>query len=233
MLMTLHSPYLRAAFPNNPDWLKRFNNLEKGLSDGERESWQQAFETFLRKVTHRRARPILLKSPTHTGRVRWLRRIFPGAKFIHIARNPYEVYSSTLHLQRILFRDNAFTDQPPRDLEESVLSTYLDLYQAWHLQKALIPEADRFEMKFEDLTADPVAQVQRIYEHFGWPGKDQAAERLAEDAAAQRTYQRNRYELTEAERRTIADRWGAAFRRYGYATGFETSPESTAQASSS
>lgn len=229
LLLTLHSPYLRAAFPNAPDWLSRFNNLEKALSAAELEAWRQALVGFLRRISLRRPRPILLKSPSHTGRVRLLRRMFPGARFIHIARNPHEVFASTRHLQRVLFRDNAFTDEPPRDLDEFVLSTYLDLYQGWHLQKALIPEAERYELRFEDLVADPVGALTQLYSHLGFSGADRIAEWLGPELASHRNYRRNEYVLTDDERRTVADRWGVAFRRYGYATGFET----TAQASSS
>jgi hypothetical protein len=38
---------------------------------------------------------LVLKSPPHTARVRLLREIFPGAKFVHISRDPYEIYQST------------------------------------------------------------------------------------------------------------------------------------------
>jgi len=216
LLLTLHSPYLRVAFPNAPDWLSRFNNLERGLSPREFENWRNAFQRFLKKITVRRNRPILLKSPSHTGRLRILRKLFPGARFLHVVRNPYEVYSSTLHLHRVLFRDNAFTIEPPRDLEEFVLATYLDLYQAYHLQKALVPDGDRYEIRFENLTADPVGELQRIYSHFGFSGSDQIAGRLASELTPHRDYRRNEYRLTDDERRIVAERWDVAFRRYGY-----------------
>lgn len=41
---------------------------------------------------------LILKSPAHTARLKLLHEIFPKAKFIHISRNPYEVYQSTQKL---------------------------------------------------------------------------------------------------------------------------------------
>jgi hypothetical protein len=41
---------------------------------------------------------LILKSPAHTARMKLLHELFPGAKFIHISRNPYEVYQSTQKL---------------------------------------------------------------------------------------------------------------------------------------
>jgi hypothetical protein len=45
---------------------------------------------------------LILKSPSHTARVRLLLELFPGARFIHISRNPYEIYSSTHKLHEKL-----------------------------------------------------------------------------------------------------------------------------------
>lgn len=216
LLLTLHSPYLRVAFPDSPGWLNRLNSLERGLTAKQFEAWQRAFVGFLKKVAFRRGRPVLLKSPSHTGRIRLLRNLFPGAKFIHIARNPFEVYSSTMHLHRVLCRDNAFTTDPPRDLQEYVLGTYLDMYQAYHTQKALVPESHRYDLRYEELTADPVGQLQRIYAHFGFSGGDAIAERLAPELESLLAYRRNEYRLSDEERQLVADRWGVAFRRYGY-----------------
>jgi hypothetical protein len=49
----------------------------------------------------------MLKSPTHTARLHILREMFPQAKFIHIVRDPCEVFSSTVRLWRALFETQA------------------------------------------------------------------------------------------------------------------------------
>src|SRR5687768_18104609 len=51
----------------------------------------------------------ILKSPPHTCRVPTLLRLFPDARFVHIVRDPYAVYPSTLHLWRILAGDRKST----------------------------------------------------------------------------------------------------------------------------
>ena len=45
-----------------------------------------------------KGRRLLLKSPSHTARVRHLLRLFPGAKFIFISRPPRAVFQSNLAL---------------------------------------------------------------------------------------------------------------------------------------
>lgn len=216
LLLTLKSPYLLAAFPDAPQKIARFESLSSGLTPSELKEWKKQFLWFLRKVTLRTPKPLVLKSPTHTGRIRLLLSIFPQARFIHIVRNPYEVFSSTLHLQRVLLRENSFGRAEPLDLEERVFSTYLNLYQAYHLYRPLIPPSQLIELRFEDLISDRLRELQRIYAHFGFDGGDQLAERLEPELNRQRTYRRNEYELDEACRQRIAERWRVAFRRYGY-----------------
>ena len=41
---------------------------------------------------------LILKSPAHTARVKILHELFPEAKFVHISRNPLEIYQSTQKL---------------------------------------------------------------------------------------------------------------------------------------
>ena len=55
--------------------------------------WQSALKWFVQKLAYSKGnRPLVLKSPAHTGRVRLLLEAFPEARFIHIHRNPYDVF---------------------------------------------------------------------------------------------------------------------------------------------
>ena len=47
--------------------------------------------------------PLVLKSPPHTGRIRRLLEIFPRAKFVHVHRDPYAVFSSTRKMLTVNF----------------------------------------------------------------------------------------------------------------------------------
>jgi hypothetical protein len=216
LLTTLLSPYLVAAFADQPENVKRLDNLQRGLSVGERQRWQRQFLRFLGKVALRRPGTLVLKSPPHTGRIPLLLELFPEARFLYIVRNPYEVFASTRHLHTVLCRENGFSRAAPADLHERILSTYSDLYQAYHLQRALVPEPRRMELRYEDLIADPVGMLRTVYGHFGFEGADRIAERLQPHLDRHRNYSRNVYELDDDLRREIAERWGPAFRRYGY-----------------
>jgi len=216
LALTLFSPYLVSAFPDHPERVEHLSSLGKGLSESELARWKSEYLRFLKKVTLKHGRRLVLKSPANTSRLPLLLNLFPDAEFIHIVRDPYAVFSSTMHLHRVLSRDNSFTSIAPTDLEERVLSSYLAMYHSYHLYRVKIPPERRYELKFEDLEHDPVGQLEKLYAHFGWAGSEQIAGRLAPDLQRHRDFRKNRFELPEDVRQRVADRWEPAFLRYGY-----------------
>ena len=90
------------------------------MPEAEVERWKAAFVRFLKKLTLEHDRPMLLKSPPHTGRIKLLLELFPDARFVHIRRNPYTVFQSTRHLNEVLTRSLQFQRPDPADLDEAV-----------------------------------------------------------------------------------------------------------------
>ena len=228
LLTTLLSPYLMVAFPDDRLRYERFGNLKKGLSQAEFETWQHSFVHFLKKLTCRNPKPLVLKSPTHTGRIPILLEMFPDARFIHIVRDPYVVFSSTVHLREVLCQINSLSCATPGQTEELIFRGYLDLYHAYHLYRPLIPRGNLYELRFEDLQDDPIGELRKIYEQFNFSGFDVLQARLQETLGDHHDYRKNEYELNEDVMRRIYDRWKPAFQRYGYPSRLPPEPLSAA-----
>ena len=84
----------RAVLPGQQDFYNRFHDLDR-LTPEELDRWERhelAFAGKLMLISG--GRRLVLKSPSHTARVRHLLRLFPGAKFIHISRPPRIVFQS-------------------------------------------------------------------------------------------------------------------------------------------
>src|SRR5580692_11505286 len=75
------SPYLTIAFPNNPPQYQEYLDLEK-VSPAALRSWKRTLKQFLKQLTYKTGKRLVLKSPTHTARIKTLREMFPGALFI-------------------------------------------------------------------------------------------------------------------------------------------------------
>jgi hypothetical protein len=210
------SPYLTIAFPNRPPQGQEALDLD-GLSPRARRRWARAFVHFLRRVTFSRPGRLVLKSPTHSCRIPHLLRLFPGARFVHIVRDPYIVFPSTVNLWKSLYETHGLQEPTLAGLEEQVFRTFSHLYARLEEGKRLLGPGRFHELRYEDLVRDPVGQTRALYEGLGLGGFEALRPRLERYLAATRDYRTNRYTLAPAVRAEIARRWGDVIRRYGYA----------------
>jgi hypothetical protein len=161
----------------------------------------------------------VLKSPTHLGRVSVLNEMFPDAKFIHIVRNPYKVYPSTVKLWKSLHKFQAFQFPKHHGLEEYVYSCFERMYRQFEIDRAQLSANRMHEIRYEDLVADPVGQIERIYQFLGMSEFDRVLPKLQEYLSANKDYQTNKFSLDDATREEIDRRWGQWMRRHGYCGG--------------
>lgn len=208
------SPYERLAFPND-SLGDPFLDMQ-GVSPEALARWKEALVRFLQTITVRTNKPIVLKSPPHTARIGLLAEMFPGAKFVHIVRNPYTVYSSTVKLWPSLINLQAL--QRPRydRLQEYVYSSFERMYRAFNEQKDRVPPQDLCEVRYEDLVRDPVAQMEAVYDHLRLGGFERARPKIEAHMEAQKDYQTNRHQLAAEVQAEVARRWGPFMRQYGY-----------------
>lgn len=215
-LTSLRSPYLGMAFPRREDYYDRYLTF-RGVAEAELAEWSREMLRFLKKLTLKHRRSLALKSPTHTARIRLLLELFPNARFIHIHRNPYAVYQSTLH-HNDTARWHAYLQRPDlRGHEERILRRYTELYDAFFEEKALIPPGRFVEVAFEDVERDPVGQVRAIYEQLGLQGFSAFQPALDAYVASLKGYTKNQFvDLDPGVRRRVAVAWERSFATWGY-----------------
>jgi hypothetical protein len=213
------SPYQVIAFPNHlPGVAKHLDPAE--LSPRQLAGWKKAFVRFLRQVTFRNPKRLVLKSPPHSCRIKVLLELFPDARFVHIVRDPHVVFPSTVNLWKSLFRIHGLHRPTFAGLEEYVYATFLRLYEKLEEGKKLIPAGRFHELRYEDLVRDPVGQMQLLYERLGLGGFEDVRPRLEKYLENLKGYETNRYEITPELRAQIGRRWGEVIRRYGYDRNF-------------
>ncbi|MBX6314340.1 MAG: sulfotransferase, partial [Isosphaeraceae bacterium] len=193
-MMGQRSPYLTIAFPNHPPQDPEYLDLE-GLSPRALASWKRDFVGFLRRVTFKKPKRLVLKSPTHSARIKVLLDLFPDARFVHIVRDPHVVFPSTVHLWKSLYRTHGLQRPKFEGLEEHVFETFLRLYDRLEEGKRLIDPSRFYELRYEDLVRDPIGQMQALYEHLGLGAFEQVRPRLEQYLAEHSDYTTNRYEI--------------------------------------
>jgi omega-hydroxy-beta-dihydromenaquinone-9 sulfotransferase len=210
------SPYLTIAFPNHPPQDQEAFDLT-GLPPAALASWKQALLRFLGRLTLHDPRRLVLKSPTHSCRIPILHELFPDARFVHIVRDPYAVFPSTVNLWKTLYETHGLQVPTFAGLEEYVFSTYTHLYERIEEGKKALPPGHYHEIRYEELLADPLGELRRMYEHLGLGDFEPARPAVEKYLQEQAGYQTNRYKsLPPAVEAEVTRRWGDVIRRYGY-----------------
>jgi len=215
-LLTHQSMLLSWVFFRNQAFYDRLLTYRNATA-GEIADWQAALQLFMKKLTLKQRRPLVLKSPGHTGRIRLLLEMFPEAKFVHIHRNPYTVYQSSEHTFRLAASFMALQRPNFENAQERNLRQYAELCEAFFEERDLIPAGNLHEVRFEDLEADPLAEMAKLYEALDLPKFAEVRDDLAAYVEGLKGYQRNRFpELPEALRTRIAREWQRSFEEWGY-----------------
>lgn len=213
--MGVRSPYLTITFPNRPPQDQQYLALE-GLSSQALARWKRALVWFLKCLTVRNPRRIVLKSPTHTCRIKVLLELFPDARFVYLVRDPYVVFPSTVNLWKRLCHDQGLQRPNYQGLEEHVLRTFNRVYEAFEQDRHLIDPSRICQVRYEDLVSDPIEQVRMIYDRLELGEFEEVLPALREYVAAQADYRTNRYEISEETRAEISRRWRPYIEQYGY-----------------
>lgn len=216
LLMTLRSPYLGVSFPRREAAYDPFLTFREAPA-ADVEAWSQAFVWFLKKLTLRCGRRLVLKSPTHTARVRLLRTLFPDARFLHIHRHPYDVFQSFQH-----YYDTAmwFTYLQRPDLstiDERILQRYTAVHDALFEDVPSIPAGHFHEVAYADLERDPIGVLRGTYRALDLGDFTPVEPAVTRYLASLDGYEKNTFPpLAPAERVRVATAWRRSFERWGY-----------------
>jgi hypothetical protein len=224
------SPYEMLAFPNRRFVGHPFLTLQ-GLAASEVAAWEAGLLRFMQQTALRagrgeptqRAARLVLKSPPHTARLRTLIHLFPNARFIHMVRDPVDIFASTMRLWQALCRTHGL-QRPQFDagangvpsMRDYVLDSMNVLYRDFPAAIAEIPPRHFCEVKYEELVRAPMSELRRIYEQLelGWIDavEDKFAAHLVEIA----NYMPNQHLVSDQDREKISAKWAWYFERYGY-----------------
>ena len=140
-------------------------------SPAQRARWIETYLHLLRTTTRAcGGRRLIVKNCAHTARIPMLLDLFPDARFVHIHRDPYEVYLSTLHMHRTVLPRSQLQATDPVRIETNVLRFYNLLMKRFLEQRTLIPSGNLVEMRFTDLETEPIEQLRSIYDKLGLSG---------------------------------------------------------------
>ena len=165
-ILGVPSPYLAVAFPNqlphDPEYVDLRDVATEQLS-----RWKNTWTRFLKAVALRSPdRRLVLKSPLHTARLDVLLELFPEARFVHVVRDPLDVYASTLHLWRRMAEDEGLQVLGSQNLESFVMGNFVALYRSFLQDRHKIRSDHICQIRYEDLVADPINCLRSVYDQL-------------------------------------------------------------------
>ena len=212
-----YSFYNGWCFPQEMiDFYKKAIEFE-GLTDGEIQQWKADYLRILKKAAFEANRDrLVIKNPPHTGRIPMLLEMFPNAKFIHIHRNPVNVFLSTRKLYRSTSENIRFQRISDEELENKILEVYKLIMNHYWATKDLIPAGNLKEIRFEEFEQDPYNGTKEIFDDLALPGFDKAAPRFKAYIDSRRNFKRNKHQISREELDKVLNEWGFAMERWGY-----------------
>jgi len=192
----------------------RFRNIDAKALQG----WKDDYLLLIKKaLKNTGGKKFLSKNPSNTGRIKVLLELFPNAKFIHIHRNPVDVFLSTLHFYTEMLKPLCLQDIGEEETEFAVFEIYQNLMKDYFEQRELIPEGNLVELSFDDLENNPAAAIDRIYSDLRLENFKDAKHLFRNYFEGSKNYTKNIHTIKREHLQKVQNDWGFVMSRYSYA----------------
>jgi hypothetical protein len=204
------------AFPRQAAHYDRYLTF-RGVAPSEVAEWKAALLWFVQKLSLKHGRPLLLKSPGHTCRIKMLLELFPEARFVHIYRDPYAVFQSTRHMMRNAWPWWCLQRPDESSLDDRIVSQYKEVFEVFFGERGLIRPGHLHEVCFEELEKDPIGQLRTLYERLDLPNFADVEPVMREYLRSLEGYKKNSFpELSTEVRERLVREWRTCFEQWGY-----------------
>jgi hypothetical protein len=203
-------------FPENINqYFRRYVLFEE--SEKYENEWKKKILFFLQKVNLKQQnKRLLVKSPFNTGRIKQILEIFPDAKFIHIHRNPYEVYYSNEKLYETLLPLLSFHKIENKTMEKFILDSYRLTYEKYLDELSLVEQGRISTISYENLVKDPMPTLKKVYRELGLNNFAEASPQIEFELSSYKNYRTNTHLMEDEVKRKIYKEWEIFFKVYGY-----------------
>jgi hypothetical protein len=205
-------------FPQNRSYYDKYN-IFKGTSEKEKKDWKKVYHWMLQNIAYYTdpKKRLLLKNPHSMGRIEVLLEMYPDAKFIHIHRNPYDVFNSNIHLYNKAVKTQFLQELSDEEIEERVLYCYETSLGKFLEDFHKIPEKNRVEISYVDLSERPMETMERIYNSIELGDFETTKPAIEEYLQGEKNYKRNKFsEIRPDLLEAINERWKFVFDHYNY-----------------
>ncbi len=213
LLSIFHALYFPSDFTNLFSKTVFFENA----TPSEVNLWMQSLKHFWKKISmHQNNKPLLVKNPVYTARLKHLLEMFPDTKIIHIYRNPYRVYPSAVQYFNNMLGKLALQNYDPGVVESVVQESYPRMLNRLYSDVENLPPHRFTEVKFEELDNNPLQVLENLYDNLnldGWSDDEPALRQYLDSIS---DYKKNRYKTDKKLEEKVKKHWGEFIRKWNY-----------------
>jgi omega-hydroxy-beta-dihydromenaquinone-9 sulfotransferase len=235
MILGQGTPYITHAWPRfgpaDSDYLDF-----KGVSEKDKKTWADAYMWLYRRLVLKHGgKRLVMKTPANAARLKLLTKLFPDARYVYLARNPLDVFPSSVKLWRALYSTQGLHNPPHLDpwLDDYVLDMFARLTEDYEEDRHLIPKGHLVELRYEDFVKDPVSNMRDIYTCLDIGGFDGAEGPMREFLGDRYEHRVSSYQLPEPLKRKVIARLKPYIDRFGYRDAVEAKPAARPKAAAS
>lgn len=205
------------VFPKNYSYFNRFNVFQN-ISSEDKKQWQKDYLFCLQNISYfNDQKPLLLKNPHSTGRLKELWELFPKSKFIFIHRNPYDTYLSTKHLYLRLVSTQALQHIKLQEMEDMIFYFFSQSMQKYLRERELVPKENLIEISFQELEDHGIETIEKVYQYLHFNHWEKAKPEIQKYFDSVSQYEKNNFkEIPDETIQRINKEWDFAFKAWGY-----------------
>ena len=198
LLISFASSVLNVLFPYSEP-LNYLNSFDQRPAKTRKGIMRFYRECVLRQLYfHGSTRTLVSKNPAFITKMRSLAEEFPDAKFVYTMRNPFETIPSLLKLMSTTWEQIGIrSSHADNSIHEFARGSIRDYNNAMEML-AELPD-DRYAIvEYTDLTADPKATVEKVYQKLNLSISPKFRRKLGNERKRQKRFQSfNIYSLEE------------------------------------
>jgi len=217
MSLQAKSLYKMFYFPKDFDDIYAKELYFEKYTEKQRSLWEQKYLTFISKaMLNTGGKRYISKNPCNIFRIKTLVKLFPGAKFIFIYRNPYLVVESLYRFVNEVLPGSELQHREGGIPRDRFASLYKDALQEYTSMKENIHPFNLLEIKYEDFKNQPLEMIRQIYSRFNMPGIEQALPRMESYLGKNHPDAREPYAIEPETYRLVNGYAGETVRKLGY-----------------
>lgn len=216
--LSIHTGGQIFYFPRNISYHDKYHTF-KGVTSHEKRRFIKEYTHLLKTISYLNSgkKPLLLKNPHNTGRVKELYEMFNDAKFLFIHRNPYEVYSSMQHHFKKMISTQHLQELTQAEIHERILYCYETILQKYIEDAKRLPNNQIIEIAYTDLEEEPMLTIEKVYQQLNIASFENVKAEMNDYILSLGEYKKNEFKSLPVDViHEINTRWQFAFEQWNY-----------------